>query len=40
LDAEKSKHADFTQENAGFGPTFFHMMIRQVKGTVKPDTCC
>jgi hypothetical protein len=39
-DAEKLKYADFTQENAVFGPTFFHTTMRQVKGTVKPDTCC
>jgi hypothetical protein len=33
---EKSKHAIFTQEN-GFGPAFFHRMLRQVRGTTEPN---
>jgi hypothetical protein len=27
LDEGKSKHGDLAQQN-GFGPTFFHMMLR------------
>ncbi len=35
---EKSKHASLAQQN-GFGPAFFHRMLRLVKGTSEPNTC-
>jgi hypothetical protein len=35
---EKSKHASLAQQN-GFGPAFFHRMLRLVKGTAEPNTC-
>ncbi len=34
LDEEKSKHAGLAQQN-GFGPAFFHRMLRLVKGTAE-----
>jgi hypothetical protein len=39
LDEEKSKHASLAQQN-GFNPAFLHSLLRLVKGTAKPDTCC
>jgi hypothetical protein len=39
LNEEKSKHAGLAQHN-GFGPAFLHRMLRLVKGTTKPNTCC
>jgi len=39
LSEEKSKHASLAQQN-GFGPAFLHRMLRLVKGTAKPNTCC
>ncbi len=37
LDEEKSNHAGLAQQN-GFGPAFFHILLRLVKGTTKPNT--
>jgi hypothetical protein len=37
LDEEESKHASLAQQNT-FGPTFFHSLLRLVKGTTKPNT--
>jgi hypothetical protein len=31
-----AKHVGFAQQN-GFHPTFFHMMLKLVKGTTKPN---
>jgi hypothetical protein len=39
LSEEKSKHASLAQQN-GFSPAFLHTMLRLVKGTAKPNTCC
>ncbi len=39
LDEEKSQHASLAEQNA-FGPTFSHRMLRLVKGTAEPNTCC
>jgi hypothetical protein len=33
------KHAGLAQQN-GFGPAFWHTMLRLVKGTAKPNVCC
>jgi hypothetical protein len=35
LDEEKAKHADLAQQN-GYGPTFFHRMLRLAKRTANP----
>jgi len=34
-----TKHAGVAQQN-GFGPAFLHKMLRLVKDTAKPTTCC
>jgi hypothetical protein len=34
FDEEKSKYAGLAQQN-GFGPAFFHTMLRLVKGTAE-----
>jgi len=37
LERRKVKTCVLAQQN-GFGPTFFHMMLRLVKGTAEPNT--
>jgi hypothetical protein len=39
LDEEASKYAGLAPKT-GYGPTYFHVMVRLVKGIEKPDTCC
>jgi hypothetical protein len=39
LDEEESKHASLAWQN-GFGPTFFHRMLRLSKGTAESNSCC
>jgi hypothetical protein len=39
LDEEKSKHAGLPQQ-AAYEPAFFHSLIRLVKGTATPNSCC
>jgi hypothetical protein len=39
LDEEKSKHAGLAQQN-GFGPAFWHNLLRLEKSTAKLNTSC
>jgi len=39
LDEAKSKYVGSAEQN-GFGRAFLHRMLRLVKGTTKPNTCC
>jgi len=39
LDEENTKHASLAQQN-GFGLEILHSLLRLVKGTAKPNTCC
>jgi hypothetical protein len=39
LDEEVSKYAGLAPK-AGYGITYFHTMVRLVKGIEKPDACC